>query len=103
MSDRDAITEGWYVPGCWSNPGGWEGASSAAIAALLVLRTDPTIQVVEASSCERYGADGVPPAGALVHFAGTDPEEGAMTIFSVVTAQQRDVCRATRGGLLARA
>ena len=99
----DAIAEGSYVPGCLSNSGGLGGVSSAEIAALLVLRADPTIQVVEASSCERYGADVVPPPGALVHFAGTAPEEGAMTIFSVVTAQQRDVCRATRGGLLARA
>src|SRR5262245_54421188 len=79
MSDRDAITEGLYVPGYLSNPGGC-GASSAEIAALLVFRADSTIQVVEASSCERYGADGVPPAEALVHFAGTDPEEGAMSI-----------------------
>ena len=79
------------------------GASSAEIAALLVFRADPTIQVVEASSCERYGADVVPPAGALVHFAGTDPEEGAMTISSVVTAQWRDVRCATRGRALARA
>jgi len=79
------------------------GASSAAIAALLVFRADPTIQVVEASSCERYGAGVVPPAGALVHCAGTDPEEGAMTILSVVTAQWCDVRCATRGGALARA
>ena len=79
------------------------GASSAEIAALLVLRADPTIQVVEASSCERDGAGVVPPAGARVHCAGTDPEEGAMTIVRVVTAQWRDVRGATRGGVLARA
>jgi len=79
------------------------GASSAEIAALLVLRADPTIQVVEVSSCERYGAGVVPPAGARVHCAGTDPEEGAMTIVRVVTAQWRDVRGATRGGVLARA
>jgi hypothetical protein len=62
------------------------GASSAAVAALRVFQADPTIQVVKASSCERDGAGVVPPAGALVHGAGTDPEEGAITIVSVVTA-----------------
>jgi hypothetical protein len=79
------------------------GASSAEIAALLVLRADPTIQVVEVSSCERYGADVVSPAGALAHCAGTAPEAGAMTIASVVTAQWRNVRCATRGTGLARA
>jgi hypothetical protein len=39
------------------------GASSAEIAALLVFPADPTPQVVEVSSCERYGADVGPPAG----------------------------------------
>ena len=72
-------------PGCGHLADG--GSSSAAIATLLVLRADPTIQVVEASSCERDGADVVSLAGALVHGAGPDPEAGAMTIVSVVTAQ----------------
>lgn len=79
------------------------GASGAEIAALLVFRADPTIQAVEASSCVRYGAGVVPPAGALVHFAGTDPEEGAMTIYSIVTAEWRDVRCALAGGALTRA
>src|SRR5215813_11492029 len=83
-------------PGCGHLADG--GASSVAIATLLVLRADPTIQVVGASSCERDGTNMVPPAGALVHGASTDPEERAMTIVSVVTAPWRDVRCATSGG-----
>ena len=56
------ITEALDVPEYLSTPGGW-GASSAEIAALLVFPADPTPQVVEVSSCERYGADVGPPDG----------------------------------------
>ena len=64
-------------------------ASGPEVAALQAFRDYPTLRVVEASSFEVYGEDLSTPAGAFVHFAGIDPEDGAMKIYTVVTALAR--------------
>lgn len=55
------------------------GASSAEIAALKVLQSTPTLQVVRAASLEFYGSKQSAPAGAAVLFSGLDPEVGSIT------------------------
>lgn len=55
------------------------GASGAEIAALAAFRSDPSLQVVRASSTEIYGLDANPPADATIHFQGVDDHAGPLT------------------------
>ncbi|MFA4912568.1 MAG: DUF3182 family protein [Burkholderiaceae bacterium] len=54
------------------------GASGAELAALLAFREDPALNVIRASTVERYGGKHRPPAGAAVAFDGVDAECGPM-------------------------
>lgn len=60
------------------------GASSAELAALAEFAQNPTLQVVEASAVEEFGRDHEPPAGAIIHFAGEDPQLGPLLRYTVV-------------------
>jgi hypothetical protein len=60
------------------------GASSAELAALAEFGQNPTLQVVEASAVEEFGRDHEPPAGAIIHFAGEDPQLGPLLRYTVV-------------------
>lgn len=61
------------------------GASGAEVAALRVLRDDPLRDSVKASTVERHGEslDAAPP-GAIIGFAGVDPEAGPMLKYTLV-------------------
>ena len=65
---------------------GWRigGASGREVAALLAFRDDPGLQVVEASSYERYGENIETPEECLIQFDGIDPKFGPMKVFTVV-------------------
>ena len=60
------------------------GASGPEIAAMQAFKDDPTLQVVESSSFERYGEDIEVPAGSFIHFVGIDPVSVPMKIYTVV-------------------
>jgi hypothetical protein len=61
------------------------GASGAEVAALERLLADPRRSRVRAETVERYGTspDAVP-AGAIVSYAGTDPEAGPIVKYTLV-------------------
>jgi hypothetical protein len=65
------------------------GATPAEIAALETFARDPSIELVDASTVETYGADATPPPGAAVHFHGVDPEAGPLARYSVVRRTAR--------------
>ena len=60
------------------------GASSAELAALAAFARDPALAIVEASTVEEFGSDRKPPANALIHFAGEDPQLGPLLRYTVV-------------------
>jgi hypothetical protein len=60
------------------------GASPAEIAALEAFAGDPSIQLVRVSTVETYGADIVPPPGAIVHFHAVDKLAGPIARYTVV-------------------
>ena len=58
------------------------GASGAEVAALEALRDDPDLQVVRASTVERYGS-GVPvPGDATLYYCGIDEHLGMITKYA---------------------
>ena len=61
------------------------GASGPEIAALQVFKGDPELQMVHASSFEKYGENVEVPANSFVHFHGIAPDSGPMTIYTVVS------------------
>jgi hypothetical protein len=65
------------------------GASTAELAAIALFRSDPALQVVEASALKEFGKDREAPKGAVVHFQGDDPEDGPLTRYTVVTRTVR--------------
>jgi hypothetical protein len=65
------------------------GASTAELAALMAFVHDSSLHVVEATSVKRFGRSHRPPPGAMVHFDGYDPEEGALLRYTVITQTQR--------------
>ena len=60
------------------------GASGAEILALAAFAADPTLQVVRASTVERYGTGNDPPAHATVLFHGNDHDVGPITKYALV-------------------
>ncbi|AKJ27529.1 DUF3182 family protein [Caldimonas brevitalea] len=58
------------------------GASGAEIAALRAFQADPGLDVVRASTTERYGVDPVVPPDACVYFSGADAHVGPLTKYS---------------------
>jgi hypothetical protein len=60
------------------------GASGPELAALLMLRAEPTRLRVRVSSVEAFGSGLEPPPGALVHFQGVDRLRGPMTKYTLV-------------------
>jgi hypothetical protein len=62
------------------------GATGAEIAALEAFRTDPSLQVVHASTFEIYGESPSPPPQATVYFRGVDEHAGWLTKYAVVGA-----------------
>jgi hypothetical protein len=60
------------------------GASSTELAALAEFAQNPMLQVVEASAVEEFGRDHEPPADAIIHFAGEDPQLGPLLRHTVV-------------------
>jgi hypothetical protein len=60
------------------------GASSAELVALATFAQDPSLQIVRASHVQEFGKDREPPAGAIVHFQGDDPEAGPLLRYTVV-------------------
>ena len=65
------------------------GATPAEVAALRAFVSDPSIDVVQTSSVEAYGADAAPPAGAVVHFHGVDRDAGPLMRYSLVRGVAR--------------
>jgi hypothetical protein len=72
------------------------GASGPEIAALRAFHNDPTLALVEASSYERYGASGPPPAGAIVHFDGVDPACGSIQLYTLIHRLERGTAWSSR-------
>ena len=62
------------------------GASGAEVAALQVMRDDPSRQVVRASTIEVHAADAVVPEGATLYFRGIDDHLGPITKYAEVHA-----------------
>src|SRR5262249_42542053 len=60
------------------------GATSAELAALSAFAQDPALAIVEASTVEEFGSDRKPPANAIIHFAGEDPQLGPLLRYTVV-------------------
>ena len=62
------------------------GASPAEVAAMHLFAESPAIDMVHASTVEAYGADVVPPPGAIVHFHGEDEQDGPLVRYTMVDA-----------------
>ena len=60
------------------------GATGAEIAALEAFLADTGLEQARASTVERYGVSGRPPAGAAIYFQGTDDVEGPMVKYAVI-------------------
>lgn len=60
------------------------GASSAEIAAAIVLRDDPSLHRVRVASVERYDPGTDLPERADVHYRGNDPAAGPVLKYSIV-------------------
>ncbi|KQT08116.1 DUF3182 family protein [Ramlibacter sp. Leaf400] len=60
------------------------GATGPELAALALLRDEPQRQRVRAIGVEVFGDSPEPPAGAIVHFRGPDPDVGPLTKYTVV-------------------
>ena len=67
------------------------GASTAELTALAAFVQSPGLQVVEASAVKEFGKGRNVPRGAIVHFRGDDPEDGAIVRYTMMT---RALCRA---------
>jgi hypothetical protein len=72
------------------------GASGPEIAAVRAFQNDPSLQLVEASSYERYGAGGVAPGGAIVHFDGVDPDCGPIQLYTLIHRMERGAAWSSR-------
>lgn len=70
------------------------GASGPEVVALRAFQADPALQVVEASSVERYGPDVRLPPEAIVHVTGADPADGPIACYTV-----RRSCQPALGGV----
>jgi hypothetical protein len=64
------------------------GASSAELLALNEFMQDPSAQVVEATHVADFGKHREAPAGAVVHFAGDDPQSGPLIRYTMVTRRK---------------
>ncbi|WP_151636198.1 DUF3182 family protein [Noviherbaspirillum aerium] len=64
------------------------GASGAEIAALEAFHADPLLQVVKASTFERYGDQAELPADAVLYFRGNDERVGMITKFARLEAYE---------------
>ena len=60
------------------------GASGAEAVALEAFARDPKLELISVSSIELYGPRHAPPSGAVVEFAGVDPEAGPMVRYVVI-------------------
>jgi hypothetical protein len=60
------------------------GATGPELAALEVFRSQPARQQVRAAGFEIFGDSPPPPAHAIVHFRGTDPQVGRLTKYTVI-------------------
>lgn len=58
------------------------GASGAEVAALEALQADPALQVVRASTVERYGSNVPVPADARLYYCGIDEHLGMITKYA---------------------
>jgi hypothetical protein len=61
------------------------GASGAEVAALRAFADDPSLQVVRARTCERYGGNTPVPAGAWVLYDGVDDRVGHITKYALAS------------------
>ncbi len=82
-------SNGKFISGVFEQSWTIGGASGPEVAALQAFSDDPALQVVEASSVERYGESIELPSGARVLFCGVDPEKGSMKMYTIVTASYR--------------
>ena len=64
------------------------GASPAELLALTEFMQDPSAQVVEATHVADFGKRRKAPAGAVVHFAGDDPQSGPLIRYTIVTRRK---------------
>lgn len=60
------------------------GASGAEVLALAAFKLDPALQLVRASTVERYGTGKDPPAHATVLYDGDDPDVGSITKYALI-------------------
>ena len=65
------------------------GASPAELLALTEFMRDPSAQMVEAIHVVDFGKHREAPAGAVVHFAGDDPQVGPLIRYTLVTRRKR--------------
>ena len=65
------------------------GASTAELAALTAFTEDPSLRVVEATSVKQFGKPRKAPPGAAVHFCRTDPDDGPLLRYTVITQALR--------------
>jgi len=61
------------------------GASGAEVAALRALAADPSLQVVRACTCERYGGNTPVPTGAWLLYDGVDDRVGRITKYALAS------------------
>lgn len=85
------VAQGFDDAGAWHSgvlEQSWRvgGASGAEIAALQVLRDEPSIHWVDASTHETYASDAPVPAHARIHFDGSDRGMGRLIKFATVDA-----------------
>jgi hypothetical protein len=59
------------------------GATAAELLAVRLLGEDPDLKAVRVTHVEEFGENCTPPADALVHFQGKDPEAGPVTRYTI--------------------
>jgi len=64
------------------------GASPAELLALTEFTRKPAAQVVEATHVVDFGEHRHAPSGAVVHFAGDDPQSGPLIRYTIVTRRK---------------
>lgn len=60
------------------------GASAAEVLALEAFDADASLEVISASTIERYGLNFTPPAGAYVYYQGVDEKVGPLTKYALI-------------------
>jgi len=89
------VAQGTGAGGAWRSgvlEQSWRvgGATGAEMLALECFWRDPVLERVRVSCYEAYGAAAAVPAGATVHYQGTDRQNGPMTKYAVLQPYDSD-------------